>query len=241
MDRADIVTINLPNGQVISLGDWSDVPRYSTGDFLGGWTDVSVELFQYAAGDQVASTDNVTSPREATIVDSNMERQSGVASSEEMLIYAIKLEPYQLLVDSEDPGDADLWTDNAEVGGAMPGASALTTLMRRLIVTLKITQKPYAQAGFGYFCQGFGPHVGAFLNGGYAGVARAFANNGSPGAYAVRPFAVPSHVAGTETFGLAFENPTGESVDLHDDAGTETVYGMRIRAYADGLYRRPVG
>lgn len=241
MDRADIVQINLPNGQVISLGDWSDVPRYSTGDFLGGWVDTSVELFQYAAGDQVAGTDNITVPREATIVDSNIERQGGVASSEEMLVYAIKLEVYQLLVDSEVPGDATLWTDLNEIGGAMPGVSALSTIMRRIIVTLKISQKPYAQAGFGYFCQGFGPHVGAALNGAFAGTARAFANNGSPGAYAVRPFAVPSHIAGTETFSLAFENPTGDAVILHNDIGVVTTYGMRIRAYADGLYRRPVG
>lgn len=244
MDRADIVQIQLPNGQMMTLGDWSDVPRYSSGDFLSGFTDTSVELFQYASGDPVVSTDNVTTPREATNVDTNIERQGGVASSEEVLVYAIKIEVFQLLTNNEDAGDANLWTDANEVGGAMPGVSALTTLHRRLVVTLKISQKPYAQAGFGYFCQGFGPHVGSTIAGALAGgVVRSFANNGSPGAYAVRPFAVPAHIAGTETFSLAFDNPTGEPVDFFNDNGSvaSPLFGIRVRPYIDGLYRRPVG
>ncbi len=238
-DRADIVTIRLPDGREISLGDWSDVPRYSTVDLLGGFTDTQIVLFQYASGDEVVSSDNVTIKREATQLDTNMEKQGGMASSEELLIYSIKNEVFQL-VTGEDEGDATAWSA-AGFGLPVPEPTVLGVLHLKLVVTLLITEKPYSQAGFGYFNAGFGPFIAAGANGGFAGTARYFANQGVPGAHAVRPYAVPHHVAGTENLELLFENPSGDAVDFFDTEGSAITPGIRVRSYIDGLYRRPVG
>ena len=87
-----ITTMRLPDGQEVAFVDWSDRPLYSTADILSGATDERIPLFNYIVGDSVTGTQNFTAKRTASDRDTNIATPSAMASTEEMLVYAIKPE-----------------------------------------------------------------------------------------------------------------------------------------------------
>jgi len=238
-----ITTIRLPNGTVISLVDWTDKPLFSTIDLLSGFADQEVEAFSYVVSDNVSSSSNVTTRRVATEGDTNVATPGGMAATEEMLVYNIKVEPFQLRAPLNTPFNATTWDFEAE-GLPVPEAQNLAILAASTLLRLEISQKIYAEAGFAYFNTGFGPFIST--TGFNGGTRRTFATQGLPSAEAPRSFSIPHHIGGHEKYRVVLVNPTGAPVQfrlpdgLVPTPGQQPQIAMRVRILLEGLYKRPV-
>jgi len=231
-----ITKVRLPNGQDVGIVDWNWKPLYSTVDMKSGMTDAELYGFVYGKGDNVTMSSNFTSAqqRTATLKDTNIDSTSEMSSTEEMLVYSISLEVFQLVLSSDDIVVSGAGTPN-------PMAGNMAILHERLIVSLEVSEKDYFQGGFGYFPAGFGPNVSAAYAPAAVGSTRTFATNGMPSIEAVDRAPVPVHIGGTEKFKLIFANPGGATLNFVDETGSSaSTTVMRTRAYFRGLYKRPV-
>ena len=243
MDSAQITQIRLPNGRVIALVDWSDMPLFSTVDLLNGFTDQTIQAFNYIVSDQVSSSQNVTVRRTATDKDTNISSPGTLAATEEMLVYNIKVEPYQYVVVGGDATTVGTAASVATTGGPIMEGALLSFLQSRLLLQLEISQKLYANAGLGYFNQGFGAFTTAIAGTVAAGVQRSLSNQGVPTADAPRSFTIPVHIGGQENYRLNLVNSLGSAVPFISLAGTAAGAGtslVSLRFYLEGLYKRPV-
>jgi len=122
-------------------------------------------------------------------------------------------------------------------------------LMQALLIRLRISEKDYALAGYGYFNPGFGPFgLGNMVPQAPNSPSVTLANHGLPSNEAVRSFAIPHHIGGQEKYRVTLVNDTGLPVEF---GKTEVIGGeagcpqndpevmVRIRIYLDGLYKRP--
>jgi hypothetical protein len=246
MDSAQITQIRLPHGRVIALVDWSDMPLFSTVDLGAGFTDQTIQAFNYIVSDQVSSSQNIAPRRAATDRDTNISSPGTLAATEEMLVYNVKVEPYLYWAD-ETAGIVDATSASVAahgVGFPIMEANLLAYLHARLLLQLEISQKLYANASLGYFNEGFGVFptgivAGAVPVAGSAG--RSFGTQGFPSADAPRSFTIPVHIGGQENYRVRLENSTGDTVpfiDLNGVAQAERLVSLRI--YLEGLYKRPV-
>jgi hypothetical protein len=235
-----IATMRLPNGQEVAFVDWNDKPLYSTVDLLTGFTDTAVQLFTYVPGDPVSSSSNVTSRRTATDGDdTNLSTPGSMASTEEMLVYAIRPQ----IVEYQNSTDTDANTRSfVEAGQPLVQAQRLAVLQADLQLSLRVSQKIMHRANLAYYNFGAGPFgVGAV---GGAAPAMGFANQGLPSQEAVRSLTIPIHIGGQEKYRVSLENPLGKAVlnGLTTAGGgaveAGTMHSMRV--YLDGLYKRPV-
>jgi hypothetical protein len=241
LGQSQITNIRLPNGSVVSLVDWTDKPLFSTIDLLSGFSDQEVEAFSYVVSDNVSSSSNVSTRRVATEGDTNVATPGGMASTEEMLVYNIKVEPFQLQAPVGDPGNATTWGFGSE-GLPIPEAQNLGILAASTLLRLEISQKIYAEAGFAYFNTGFGPFISTI---GAANIRQTFANQGLPSAEAPRSFSIPHHIGGHEKYRVVLVNPTGAPVLFRlagggVPGGGQPQIAMRVRILLEGLYKRPV-
>lgn len=219
--------------QEVALTDWSDRPIYSMADLLSGFTDEEIRLFSYTEGQNVVDSANITTARQATLVDTNLDNPSSMDTLENFLLYSLALEVFEWTYDNQS---AAFTIPN---GGNMPTAPNQMVLHNRLICELDVSGKPFPQAGFGWFAQGFGPTFGAVF--GDAATLRTFSNNGHPSAEARYMQSIPVHIGGTENFSLLLLNPPETAVNFVTEAGaTATDRLMMVRAYLIGLQRRPV-
>jgi len=241
MDSAQITQIRLPNGRVIALVDWSDMPLFSTVDLAPGFTDQTIQAFNYIVSDQVSSSQNVTVRRTATDRDTNASSPGTLAATEEMLVYNVKVEPYLFI---SEGADATTATPLGGVGFPLMEANLLSYFHSRLLLQLEVSQKLYANASLGYFNQGFG----AFPSGIVAGAVpvagspgRSFGLQGFPSADSPRSFTIPVHIGGQENYRLNLVNSTGDAVEFFNLAGVATSDRIvSLRFYLEGLYKRPV-
>lgn len=238
-----ITQFRLPNGEVMRLVDWVDKPLFSTVELLTGFSDQRVDCFTYNVGEPVPATANATVRRTSTEQDTNVDVGGAQSSTEELLIYAIKPEYFEL---QNNPNSATDMTTQAFrlVGQPLPRANILAGLQAVLKLRLMISQKAYADAGLGWFNTGFGVHTANSVNYGTAGAtARSYGTAGLPSQEAVRTFAVPHHIGGTEKFRVELLNPAGTTFNFSDEtlAAPATVSGLvyRIRVYLDGMRKRP--
>lgn len=242
MDSAQITQIRLPNGRVIALVDWSDMPLFSTVDLLNGFTDQTIQAFNYIVSDQVSSSQNVNIRRTATDKDTNISSPGTLAATEEMLVYNIKVEPYQYIVAAGDASTVGEASSIATTGGPIMEGALLSFLQSRLLLQLEVSQKLYANAGLGYFNQGFGAFTTA-VAGPAAAVTRSLSNQGVPTADAPRSFTIPVHIGGQENYRLNLVNSLGSAVPFIDFDGAAAAEGtslVSLRFYLEGLYKRPV-
>ena len=244
-----ITQVRLPNGQVIDLVDWTDRPLYSTLDVQSGFTTQELSLFQYVEGDAVPGFGTAaTTLRTATLNDTNLSNPGTMASTEEMLVYAIKPEVYFYHIQTlNDFTTRSYTTDPGAIGIAvLPMATGvgLEVLNQQLILQLVISQKIYKQASFGYFNKGFG--VNGFNTAAVGPSAPS--NNGSPSQEAVRSFVIPDHIGSQEKFRVQLVNTSaieagavlfGVYSDGNGNMQTLADLGASIRVNLDGLYKRP--
>lgn len=251
LGQSQITQVRLPDGRNVAIVDWTDKPLFSTIDLLSGYTDQEIEAFTYQVSDNVSSSSNITTRRVATERDTNVATPGGMASTEEILIYNIKVEPFELLAaetDPEPPGvptvipDATQFDVNAP-GLPVPQPQTLAGLNLQSLLRLEISQKIYAEAGVAYFNTGFGPFITGARNvaGAVAGENLAFANLGLPSAEAPRSFSIPHHIGGQEKYRVVLANPTGLTVNFRDSAGeVADRTALSLRILLEGLYKRPV-
>lgn len=244
LGQSQITQVRLPDGRTVAIVDWTDKPLFSTIDLLSGYTDQEIECFTYQVSDNVSSSSNITTRRVATERDTNVATPGGMASTEEILIYNIKLEPFELLADEEASTDATLFS-TALPGLPVPQPQTLAILNRFSLLRLEISQKIYAEAGIAYFNTGFGPFIAGARNSSAAvpGAATplAFANLGLPSAEAPRSFSIPHHIGGQEKYRVVLANPTGETVTFADSNGDDApLTALTVRVLLEGLYKRPV-
>lgn len=231
-------TFRLPDGSTIELVDWVDKPLFSTGEMLSGFSDASLELFTYEVGAEVSSTQNITSRRQSTENDTNMQAAGSMTSSEEMLVYSIKPEFFEFTITGTDATAAVA----SAPGQPMMRPSVLKQLHADLILRLRVTQKAYVEAGLGYFNTGFGVlAAGGHTSGALADAnVRTYASQGNPTSEAVRAFAMPHHIGGTEKYQVELRNYAGDVITFRDEAGAAMDEALvRARIYMDGMRKRP--
>jgi len=237
-----ITKMRLPGGAEVALVDWTHRQLYSTVDLLTGFTQQEIDLFTYVSGDPVpAFGPTAQTRRTATDRDTNVSTAGAMASTEEMLVYAIKPEVHLL----EQTNEADDMTTLGirSPGQPNPSLVALAVLNHDLILRLVISQKVYAEAGFGYFNAGFGPFGNGIAQTQLA-TGIGYGNPGEPSHAAAQTFAIPHHIGGQEKYRVSLVNPTGAAVNLgYDDREAPAIADdvvAQIRVYLDGLYKRPV-
>jgi len=248
-----ITTMRLPGGKEVAFVDWNDKPLYSTVDLLAGFTDTEILAFTYVVGDQVPGTTNATVQRTASERDTNTSTPGAMASTEEMLVYAIRPEIFEANVDPNSATDLTTIVTAAGIiahgpGGMTPSVSRLSILNYFLMLRLEVSQKIMQRAGLQYFNSGMGPtSAGAFAEAQAIVAARAprtIGNQGLASQEAVRSMSVPIHIGGQEKYYVALENPAGVAMqsgiteDTPPTQDTEIVHSIRINL--DGLYKRPV-
>ena len=243
LGQSQITQVRLPDGRNVAIVDWTDKPLFSTIDLLSGYTDQEIECFTYNVSDNVSSSSNITTRRVATERDTNVATPGGMASTEEILIYNIKVEPFEFLAAAPpNTADATLFS-TAAPGLPVPQPQTLAILNQFTLLRLEISQKIYAEAGVAYFNTGFGPFISGQRNtvAAAAGSPLAFANLGLPSAEAPRSFSIPHHIGGQEKYRVVLANPTGSTVTFADSAGTGDVrVALTVRILLEGLYKRPV-
>jgi hypothetical protein len=231
MSINQITKIRLPSGQEVALTDWSDRPIYSTVDFLSGWTDEELRAFTYSSSESVTQSGNFAAAarRVATLQDTNISQSSEMASTEEYLVYQIKVELFQYYL------AANLLTIN-QAGLPVPIAPNVAHFNSRIIGELEVSDKAFPQAGIGWFLTGFGPEIAGIPS----AAARTYANQGSPQHDASYSMSLPVHIGGTEDYSFIFHNPTGAAVGLVDDAAAaDATAVLQARVYLCGLHKRP--
>jgi hypothetical protein len=233
-----ITTMRLPDGQQVAFIDWSDRPLFSTCDILNGASDERIPLFNYVVGDAVSGTQNITTKRTASDRDTNISTPGAMASTEELMIYAIKPEVMALAVpmyEGEPVPDATRATETYNFD-PIPAAWQLAYFQRLMLLEVRVSQKTMQQVPFGYLNTGFGVSFAGQSNG----------IQGWPSQSSVRALSVPIHIGGQEKYEVALVNPSGSdlNIGLSDNSATpsdeQTNRLFQVRVVLDGLYKRPV-
>lgn len=235
-----IVNVRLPDGTELTLGDWVDKPVFSTIDFLTGFQDPVLEAFGYNVGDPVPATSNATVRRTSSERDTNIAAAGGNVSTEELLVYALKPEFFELQNSAQATTDMTTATTRLP-GQPVPRPTTLGPFAVWMNLRLKISEKVYADAGVQYYNAGFGIFgMGSLIPTNAAVTGRTYANQGWPGQDAVRSFAVPHHIGGTEKYTVEWRNWDQRVIVLADEAQAAITGGvMQIRTYLDGMRKRP--
>lgn len=237
-----ITRMRLPDGSEVAFVDWGDLPLFSTAYLLEGFTDADVNFFTYLVGETVSATENCANVPTANENDTNVATAAAMAGTEEMLIYSIKPEYFGGVAGGE--GNDDLSDIDWIPGQLSPtlNVATMASLHRQLLVRLEVSEKIYVEAGLGYFNTGFGPFgpvVGAPAN----NELRSYATAGLPSQEAVRSFAMPTYIGGTEKYRL-FLSQFEDACNFAVTEGVTPTYAagglVRIRWYLEGLYKRPV-
>jgi hypothetical protein len=235
-----ITTMRLPDGTEVAFVDWQDKPLFSSVDLLANFTDTEVDAFTYVVGDEVPATVNATTRRLATENDTSVSTPSSMASTEEMLVYAIK--PEVLESELQTPGDPNSYAFT-EGGQPAPRTNRLAVLDFYLVLRLIVSQKIEQSAPLAYFNSGFGAMASAMANQSAAAVSSR-GGYGLPSQEAVRSFVIPIHIGGQEKYRVTLLNARGVAVPSGQDELTppadNTDIMHTVRIHLDGLYKRPV-
>jgi hypothetical protein len=233
-----ITKVRLADGREVALTDWSSRPLYSTIDLLSGFTDQELRAFNYTESETVSQSGNfpAASGRTATLRDTNLSSASEMDSTEEFLVYAIKVEWHEFNHNSGGSGGFQNFEVD-EAGNPIPSGPTMALLQNLLILELEVSEKAFPQAGLGWFTQGFGPVIEATA----AAAARTYANNGAPSHDSADVMPIPVHLGGTEDFVVILHNTSdfGAVTFRNDAAGTDADLIEQLRIYLCGLHKRP--
>ena len=238
-----ITKIRMPDGSEVAMTDWSSRPLYSTLDLLTGFTDEELRTFSYSHGDPVSASGNMPAGalRTASLRDTNISGRSEMDSTEEFLVYAIKVEFHKF---TRNTGTNVF--DVSAVGEPIPNGPLISLLHNRLVLELEASDKAFPQAGLGWFPTGFGPVLAVATPN--AGALRTYANSGLQTHEAADIMAIPCHIGGTEDYSVLIHNPpngpdqagTGVVNFPDESGGTNTDAVAQLRIYLCGLQKRAV-
>jgi hypothetical protein len=246
-----ITKLRLADGREVAFVDWTDQPLFSTCEYQHGATIQEMNLFNYVIGDQVpaAGPAGAITRRTSNENDTNMAAAGSMASTEEMLVYAIKPEVLQMTLGTTR--NFTTWAITDQTGEPIPTPVCYGVLNALLKLNLEISQKVYASAGFGWFNSGFGVVNAGRSQAGDADTGRGYANNGVQSQEAVRSFVISQHIGGQEKFRVQLLNAGGVALNIgnaennaqkldNESTGALATSMVRIRIYLDGLHKRPV-
>ena len=248
MAMNQITKMRLPDGREVAFVDWTDKPIFSTIEILSGTTTQEMNWFQYVQGDSVPAFAPVavTAQRSANDWDTNLAAPGSMASTEEMLVYAIRPEVYRRHVTTAATPDFSAPAAlDAPDGEPMPTSTMLAVLSMRCLLSLEISKKVFSQASFGYYNQGFGVYTSDNAGGTQLGM------QGMPTQTSVRALTIPQHIGGQEKFRVFLTNVDDGTVNTpglelgavapgSNDEDTDDRVFARIKINLDGLYKRPV-
>lgn len=228
---AQLVKVRLPNGQMLSPGDWTAAePLYSTVE-IGTGTFPVLTAFSGGIGAEVPGS---PTGRSATIADTNLQGEGArLPEDEELVAYSMCIEAFMI--------GADAGTDPIPPPDA-PDVSALNMLrMQRdlLIVTRIAFVKEYTRAPMGWFPASAGVqqyNSGSRTTNSAGTQGTVVSNNGGYGVEAARQMASPLYIAGGESIAVDFQPGPGSVTGLALTEGSR----MRLRVYFDGYRKRPV-
>ncbi len=229
---AQIWKVRLPNGNVITPGDWTCAePLYSVVE-LGAGSFPLLTAFSYGRGGVVPGA---PTQRQSTLIDTNLEGEGNrLPENEELICYNIGIEVFKI-----GPALSTLtYPDADEPEVPLPD---MLRLQRDVVVQFKIAAvKNYTHSPMSYWPAGTGTCY--TISGGRTNVSGAaangmiIANNGGSSVNDRRELASPLYVAGGETMSVEFRPGPGQVTNLN----LATSSRMRLRTYLDGYRRRPV-
>lgn len=237
---ARLEKVRLPNGDVVTPGDWTDAESlWSTVEIAEGAFTV---LSAFSYGVTGAVVPGSINDRKPTIADTNLRGEGGrLPEDEELIIFNIAIEVFAI----GGPGGA---TADLIPNADPPDVSALNLLrlQRDLIAQLRIASvnKIYIDPPVSYFPASTGTlnyTSGARSNLSSGASGYVAANNGSHQADDIRKLASPNRVKGGESFAVDFRPGPGQIVGLNVNGNGGTPVGrLRLRTFLDGYRRRPV-
>ena len=236
-----ITRMRLPDGSEVAFVDWGDIPLFSRAWMLDSFTDSEVNFFTYLVGETVSATSNCAGVPTATENDTNVATAGAMAGTEEMLVYSIKPEYYAFEAGGQGNNEIDTATV-ALTGQPMVNQPSMALLHAQLLLRLEVSQKTYVEAGLGYFNTGFGP-FGPMVGTPAAAALSSRAIAGLPSQEAVRSFAMPTYIGGTEKYRVYLSLFADACNFGRSEAATPldiTDYLVSVRIYLEGLYKRPV-
>jgi len=227
-----ITKVRMPDGSEVALTDWSARPLYSTGDFWNNFNMNELRVFTYAPSERVATT-LPAGARVASLRDTNITSSSEMDSTEEFLVYAIKIEMHLFGVDQQ--GHLII---QGNPGLPVPTAPIMSYFQNKMIGELEVSEKAFLQAGVGWFNQGFGPSLSVASG----NTLRTYANQGNQTHEATEQMPIPVHIGGTEDYSFIFHNPDADTVSFTQDSGDlfDDAVVLQCRTYLCGLHKRPM-
>lgn len=229
---AQIYKIRLPDGNVVTPGEWTTAePLYSTVE-IGAAAFPVLTAFSYGEGGTVPGS---VGPRSSTLIDTNLKGAgSQLPENEQILIHTIGVSIFKLGAAASVARFPD--ADNPHVP-----LDDMLRLQRDIVMRLRIASvKDFTHSCISYWPGGMG--VASTYSGGRSAVSGAaangevVANNGSPSVDGQRRLASPLAIAGGEAFGIEFRPGPGQVNNLNLAAAAR----YRLRCYIDGVRRRPV-
>lgn len=235
---SQIARIKLPDGSVVTPGDWTTAePLYSTVE-IGAAAFSVVSAFSYARGAPVPGS---LGNRDSNYADTNLEGEGGrLPENEELICYNIAVEVFFIGNGQTYANSSDTMSPPDE-----PEVAILDMLrmQRDVYVVFRIANvKEYTNAPLSYFPGSTGVHhvenVGGRETALSAGTVTGFvaAYNGAVGPEGVRTLASPLYVRGSESFVVDFKAGPGQVGQLDINASSR----FRFRCFLDGYRRRPV-
>jgi len=229
---AQIWKVRLPNGNVVTPGDWTSAePLYSTIEMgVGGFQERIA--FSYGRGGTVPGS---VGPRQSTLIDTNLNGQGNqLPENEELVCYTVGIELFKT-------GLAAAVTRFPDADNPHVPLTDMLRAQRDLVIKFKIANvKNYTNSPLSYFPSGTGMlsmySGGRSFVSGAAANGEVVANNGDPSVQGTRELASPLNVAGGETFGVSFVPGPGVITNLNLAANARLI----ARVFLDGFRRRPV-
>lgn len=228
---AQLIKIRLPNGNVLTPGDWTAAqPLYSTIE-IGTGSFPILTAFSYALGGAVPGSPG---PRASTLADTNLDGEGArLPENEALIAYAMCIEGFMI---GEQPAE----TPATEFPSNFPMVSAqnMLRLQRDLLCVLRVASvREYTHAPLSWFpaSTGVAEVNSAAL---FASTSDGFVdgNNGGETVSDMREWASPIYVKGGETLTLDVRPGPGQVTDL---SLTETAR-IRLRVYLEGYRKLPV-
>lgn len=236
-----IKDIVLPDGKRIVIDEWLHQPLYSTVEFAQA-DGISLRAFTYVPGGQIPRSSSMAQ-RQANDRDTNLSKRQGMPWDQSLIVYSTTYEIFAL----SDAGTYTTATSAAGLEAEAPAVSAtnLKILQRFLMWDLVVgagMRKPQYRSPFAYVGQSVGSPSWAAGDGldPLGNIRWSSGTGGNIHALNQRKFELPIYIAQDQVFYLGIYAPTGTLSATNTGTSAGLNQDIRIRAYLDGMQRRPV-
>lgn len=228
---AQLWKIRLPDGKVLTPGDWTSAePLYSTVEIGAGAFPV-LTAFSYGRG---AAIPGSVAQRRSSYADTNLEGEGArLPENEELIAYALSIEVFMIGVENAQSADVLNPADPPDVS-----LMNMLRLQRDLLVITRIAAvKEYTRQPLGIFAAGTGVNqVNSAAQNPTSQLGYVASNNGGVQVCDSRQMASPLYVAGGESLAVDIRPGPGQVTGLN----LATTSRMRLRIFFEGYRRRPV-